>query len=112
MARKNKQQVESLVVAALAKGATVGQAATQTGISERTVYRYLEKPDFQARLTAVQDEIFQRTIAVLTAATQGAIHTLVTLLDPSTPPSVRRTAARDTIDLGVRLRESGDVEKR
>jgi hypothetical protein len=112
MARKNKQQVEALLVAAFSIGATAGQAATQAGVSERTVYRYLEKPEFQARLAAVEEDIFQRTVAVITTSIQGAIHTLVTLLDPSTPPSVRRAAARDTLDLGVRLRESSEVEKR
>ena len=86
MATNNKKQVETLLVTALAKGATVAQAALQAGVSERTVYRRLQQPEFQARIDALQDEMLQRAAAVLTAAAQEGIHSLVALQDPSTPP--------------------------
>ena len=112
MATKNRKQVETLLVAALAKGATVAQAALSNGVSERTVYRRLQQPDFQARIQAVQDETLQRAAAVLTAAAQEGIHSLVALQDKATPPSVRRAAARDILEMGLRLRETADLEKR
>jgi hypothetical protein len=112
MARKNKTLVDTLLVTALAKGATAAQAALQAGVSERTVYRRLQKPDFQARIDAFQQETLQRAAAVLTAAAQEAIHSLVALQDPSAPPSVRRAAAHDILDMSMRLRAAADLEKR
>jgi DNA-binding NarL/FixJ family response regulator len=100
------------LVTALAKGATVAQAAFQANVSERTVYRRLQQPEFQARIDALQDEMMQRAAAVLTAAAQAGIHSLVALQDPSTPPTVRRSAARDILEMGLRLRAAADLEKR
>jgi len=96
----------------LANGALVSQAALKAGVSERTVYRRLQLPEFQARIDAFQEETLQRAAAVLTAAAQEGIHSLVALQDNSTPPNVRRAAARDILDMGLRLREAADLEKR
>jgi hypothetical protein len=112
MASTNKKQVEIILLTALAKGATIAQSAFQAGVSERTVYRRLQQPEFQARIDALQDDMLQRAAAVLTAAAQAGIHSLVTLQDPSTPPSVRRSAARDILEMGLRLRADVELEKR
>jgi hypothetical protein len=112
MARKNKKQVDTVLVTAIAKGATVAQAALQAGLSERTAYRRLQQPEFQERIDALQDDMVQRAAAVLTAAAYEGIHSLVALQDPSTPPAVRRGAARDILEMGLRLREAANLEKR
>jgi transposase len=109
---KNKKQVDTVLVTALAKGATVAQAAQQAGISERTAYRRLQQPEFQERIDRLQDDMIQRATAVLTAAAQEGINSLVALQDPSTPPAVRRGAARDILEMGLRLREAANLEKR
>ena len=98
------QQIEALLITVLAKGATVAQAARQAGVSERTVYRRRQQPDFQARIQAIQDETYGRVVDVLTHAAQEGIHSLVALQDQATPPSVRRAAAHDILDLAQRLR--------
>jgi transposase len=112
MASKHRKQIETVLVEALGKGATVAQAAEQAGVSERTVYRRLERPDFQAQIDALQDEMIQRAAAVLTAAAVESIRSLVALQDPATAPTVRRHAARDILEIGMRLREAADWEKR
>jgi transposase len=113
MATKNKTEVETILITLLAKGATVAQAARQAGVSERTVYRRRQQPDFQARIDAIQDETLLRVADLITKAAQEGIHSLVALQqDRATPPSVRRAAARDILDLGPRLREAANLEKR
>jgi transposase len=109
---KYNQKVETVLVAALAKGATVAQAARQAGVSERTVYRRRQQPDFQARIDALQNDILQRVATLLTKATEEGIRSLVSLQEQSTPASVRRAAARDILEVGIRLREAADLEKR
>jgi transposase-like protein len=112
MASKYNKKVETILVTALAKGATVAQAARQAGVSERTVYRRRQHPEFQARIDAIQNDMLQRVTALLPKAAEEGIHSLVTLQEKSTPPSVRRAAARDILDVGMRLREAADLEKR
>ncbi len=106
------QKKDALLVAALAKGATVELAATHAGVSERTVYRRLKNPEFQKRIDVFQEEMLQQAAAVLTAAVQEANHSLVVLQEPSTPPAVLRVAARDILEMALRFREAADLEKR
>jgi transposase len=109
---KYNQKIETLLVLALAKGATVAQAARQAGVSERTVYRRLQRPEFQARIQAIQDETVVRVASVLVSAAQEGIRVLVALQDKDTSASVRRAAARDVLHLGLRLREAAEIERR
>jgi AcrR family transcriptional regulator len=111
MAARKKAYV-SLLITALAKGATVAQAAAQAGVSERTVYRRLADKEFQDQIEALQDEMLQRAVAMLTAAAQEGIRSLVDLQNEATPPAVRRSAARDILEMGMRLREAAELEKR
>src|SRR5262249_23295510 len=53
-----------------------------------------------------------RAAAVLTAAAQEGINSLLALQGAVTPPTVRRTAARDILEMGLRLRAAADLEKR
>jgi phage terminase small subunit len=112
MSKRNAKQIELVLATALAKGATVAQAALQAGVSERTAYRYMKKPGFEANIESIQNETLQQTADILSSASAAGVYSLVALLDPSMPPSVRRAAARDAIDMGVRLREAVDLEKR
>src|SRR5262245_6372003 len=111
MAARKKTYV-ALLITALAKGATVAQAAAQAGVSERTVYRRLGEQAFQDQIEALQDEMLQRAVAMLTAAAQEGIRSLVDLQNESTPPAVRRSAARDILEMGMRLRVAAELEKR
>ena len=111
MAARKKTYV-ALLITALAKGATVAQAAAQAGVSERTVYRRLGEQAFQDQIEALQDEMLQRAVAMLTAAAQEGIRSLVDLQNESTPPAVRRSAARDILEMGMRLRQAAELEKR
>jgi len=107
-----RKRVETILVEALAKGATVAQAGVQGGVSERTVYRYLQKPEFQARIQALQDETLERAMALASAACLDSARSLVTLQEEAHPPSVRRAAARDTLEMGLRLRDDVEMENR
>src|SRR2546423_10087520 len=107
-----KQHYVPILVSALAKGATVGQAPAQAGVSERTVYRRLDEQAIRDQIEALQDEMIQRAVAMLTAAAQEGIRSLIDLQSESTPPAVRRSAERDILDMGMRLREAAELEKR
>src|SRR5262245_2012428 len=111
MAARKKTYV-ALLITALAKGATVAQAAAQAGVSERTVYRRLGEQAFQDQIEALPDEMPQCAVAMPTAAAKEGIPSLVDLQNESTPPAARRCAARDILEMGMRLREAAELEKR
>ena len=60
MAGKQRKKAEDLLLMALACGATVENAARQCGLSERTVYRRLDEPEFQRRLQQIKADMVQR----------------------------------------------------
>jgi hypothetical protein len=98
---------------ALACGATVAQAAQKAGLSERTVYRRLAQPAFREHLEHLRAELVQRTASLLTGAGVGSVKTLVDLQqDVSMPGAVRRRAARDVLEMGLRFRETTALEQR
>ena len=111
MARTRKTADEALL-RALACGATVENAARTAGISARTAHRRLKEEAFQKRLRDLRAEMVQRTAGMLTASGMEASKTLVSLLDPTVPATVRRGAAQTILELGLKLRETAEMEER
>ena len=111
MARSRKNADEALL-RGLACGATVDSAARAAGISVRTAHRRLKEEAFQKRLRDVRSELVQRTAGMLTGSGLEAGKTLVSLLDPTVPPTVRHGAARTILELGLKLRENAEMEER
>jgi hypothetical protein len=113
MAKKNNKKAEQALLLALAFGATVENAARKAGMSERTAYRRLADPAFQARLEQARLETLVRTAGMLTGAALGSVKTLVDLhQDVSVPSAVRRGAARDLLEMTIKYRESAEMEQR
>ena len=75
MARTKTTNADQLLLRALVCGATVENAAHKSGKGERTAYRRLADPKFQAELKNASQEMFQRTAAVLSSANIGRIKT-------------------------------------
>jgi len=111
VARSRKSADEALL-RGLACGATVESAARAAGISARTAHRRLKEEAFQKRLRDVRAEMVQRTAGMLTGSGLEAGKTLVSLLDPTNPPTVRHGAARTILELGLKLRENAEMEER
>ena len=111
MARAKKQTDEALL-AALACGATVEQAARSAGMSARTAHRRLKDPGFRQRLQDCRAEITQRTVGMLTAAGLESVKTLITLQADKTPAAVRLGAARSVLEIGIKLRENAELAER
>ena len=96
----------------LACGATVATAATQAGVSEATVYRRLAEPEFTRKLQALRSDMVQRTSGTLTAAGTESVQTLLELQKPGVPPATRLGAAKATLELGMKVRETAELEQR
>jgi uncharacterized protein len=112
MPQRGRRKADKVLLAALGCGATIEVAAHKAGVSEATVYRRLQEPEFNKELQQFQSDIVKRSAATSTAAMTEAIKTLLALMQPTTPPAVRLGAAKAVIDTGVSLRAMADTEQR
>jgi len=97
---------------ALACGATIDNAARTAGVSSATVNRRLRDPNFQSELQKVRADMLQRTAGMLTGASGEAVKTLLSLQKETTPPAVRLGAARAILEIGLKIRETVELEER
>jgi hypothetical protein len=112
MARRKNHRSDPQLLTALACGANQETAARQAGVSVSTVRRRLADPEFCRQLQALVAEMVQRTARALTAAGAEAVRGLLALLKDGVPPAVRLGAIRAVLELGVKLRETADLEAR
>ena len=99
------------LVLALAAGATRKAAATQAGVSERTVFRRMQEPEFRADVANARTELVSQSVGILAASGTSAAHTLRKLLDARSE-HVRLGAAKGILEILPRLRESEELSGR
>lgn len=107
-----RKKSEDPLLLALACGATVEAAARQCGLSDRTVYRRLQDPEFKKKLENVRSDMIQRSAGMLTAAAGEAVRTLLSLQKEAIPAAVRLGAARAILEIGIKLRQMAELEQR
>jgi hypothetical protein len=113
MARTTRKETDRTLLQALACGATVENAARKAGVGERTVYRRLADTAFRERLNQERLDLVKRTAGMLTGAGPTSVKTLLDLqTDFTVAAAVRRRAARDILEMGLRLREGAELEER
>ena len=111
MAGGDRQDADQALVAALAAGTTKQGVARLIGVGERTIYRRLEDPEFRRRVDQARGELVSRTVGRLADAGSAAVTTLLALLKADSE-NVRLGACRAILELGLRLRESEEFERR
>jgi hypothetical protein len=104
--------VDQVLISVLGCGSTVEAAANKAGVSQATVYRRKQDPEFKRQLEQFRSEIVERTGAMLTAASLESTRTLIELQQATVPPAVRLGAARATLEIGTKVRELAYLEAR
>jgi len=112
MPQRGRRNADDVLMLALACGATLENAARQAGVSESTVRRRAKDPQFQRKLQALRADMVQRASGALTAAGTESVRTLLDLQRPSVPPATRLGAAKATLELGMKVRETAELEQR
>lgn len=90
----------------------VTEAGEVSGIPVRTVYRWLQEPEFQAALSNAENEILDGAVRRLTALSDAAVGVLADSLAEGVADYVRLKAAGSVLDYVLRLREMRNLEKR
>ena len=111
MAGGDRRNADLALVAALAGGATVQEAARTAGVSESTAYRRLNDPAFRQRVAEARSEMLSRAIGTLARVSTAAAITLAQLLKAEAE-SVRLGAARSVLEMAVKFHETEQLEQR
>ncbi len=107
---KLERKTEAAIVALLAHP-TMPEAAKAAGVSETTLWRWLQRDDFRKKYREAQDKVFEGALGSLQGASTEAVACLRRNL-ASGNPSVQVQAARIILDYTIKAREMFELENR
>ncbi len=94
-------KAEKVLTALLHHGA-VRAAAKEAGVSEATVFRYLQDSEFQRRYRAARADVVDAAIALMQRLCANAVTTLGAVMhDTDAPASARVAAARTILEQSI-----------
>jgi DNA-binding MurR/RpiR family transcriptional regulator len=109
---KLNRKLEDAVVAMLMQR-NVEEAARSVGVSTATLMRWQKLSEFQAAYREARRAAYGQAIARLQQGTTAAATTLLkTMIDPSTPASVKVRAAEAIFNHAAKTIEIEDIEAR
>lgn len=101
------------VIAAIAGGASINDAASEVGVSRRTVSRIVNSPDGKAALAELRAVALDHAATRLLGLVDAAADTLADVMaDTDAGASARVAAARAVLAHAVSLRELTELESR
>jgi hypothetical protein len=104
---------QEAAIAALLSQRTIEDAARVAGVGTRTLFRWLEVPEFREAYLQARRQTFGQGSARLQQATGAAVSVLLTLmLDGNAPAATRARAAHSVLDLAAKSLELEDLEVR
>jgi len=111
VAHRGRRNADETLAVALATGQTLRAAAETAGIGERTATRRWADAAFRRRVAELRGDMVQRSLGRMADGMSEAAEVLRKLLAAESE-SVRLGAARSLLELGVKLRESVELEQR
>jgi hypothetical protein len=108
MAKTNNQEK---ALSALLNSASITDAANKSGLSERTLYRYLEDEIFRKEYRTARRNLVENSIGQIQTATSEAVETLRRNLTCENP-SVEVRAAQIILDSAYKGVEIVDILER
>ena len=110
-AKLGRKQEEA--IAALLTQRNTEDAARATGVTPKTLLRWMKLPEFKAAYREARRAAFGQSIARLQQATSAAASTLLkVMVDPSTPASTRVRAAESVLTHAAKSIEIEDLDAR
>ncbi len=113
MPNKGRGRRIQQAVMALMQHSTLEKAAATLGISDVTLWRWMQKEEFQDCYRKARREGFSQSIARLQNASGAAVTTLLRVMtDKDAPAASRVRAAACVLDNALRGMEMEDIEVR
>lgn len=89
------------------------KAARAAGVNQRTLFRWMKEPAFNAAYRAARRAAFGQSVARLQQASSAAVSTLLkVMIDPGTPPSTKVRAADSVLAHTIKAMEDDDIDAR
>lgn len=111
--QQGKSRKKGLAIAALLSSATIADAATQVGVSERTLVKWLSEEEFVTAYRQAQGRLLEQSINSLRQAALVFTTTLRDVAaDTDAPPGSRAQAARSGLEVLLRAVTLEDLERR
>jgi len=109
----NFDRKKELALGALLTEDTLGKAAKVAGISEVTLWRWLQGREFAEAYRELKREAVGQAVTRLQQISCQAVETLRTImLDKESPASVRVSAAKSILEMAVKAIEIEDIARR
>jgi hypothetical protein len=102
-----------LAISALLTSGSITEASQKTGLSERTIYRYLRNPEFQSMFKQAKMRLLDGAISKLRTEASGAVDVLAAIAhDRNASDTARVAAARSILQFAVEYGQTADIEER
>lgn len=105
---------KNLVITALLEGKSVTQSSQETGVTERTIFRWLKDPVFTGELRRREGMVVQSTTTRLVSLCSKAVTALESVLDRPEQPGAGnlRLTAGVILELALKYTEMSSLEER
>lgn len=105
---------KNLVINCLLEGKSVTQTSSLTGVTERTIFRWLKKTDFTGELRRREGMVVQSTTTKLVSLCSKALTSLESVLDQPGQPGAGnlRLTAGSILELALKYSEMSSLEER
>jgi transposase len=112
MAGSGRHRADETLIASLATGVSIKEAAAQADVGERTAFRRLNDPSFRQRLAETKGRMLEAASAKLASSAGAACEELDRLLKKAKSESVRLAAARVILEQVLRMRDLVEIDQR
>jgi len=104
---------QEAAILALLSSKNVEESARVAGVTPRTLYRWLNEPEFAAAYRAARRQAYGQSISRLQQGSTAAATTLLkVMVDIATPPSTRVRAAEAVLNHAAKAIEIEDIDAR
>ena len=111
--RKGRSSKADQVIVALLQHSSLEKAAAALGVSHVTLWRWMQKEEFQQAYRKARRDTFSQSVARLQHASSAAVSALLRVMcDQNTPASSRVRAADCVLEKGLRAMELEDLDAR
>jgi hypothetical protein len=110
-AKFGRKRDEAII--ALLTHRNVEEAAKSIGVAPKTLFRWMQVPEFDAAYRKSRRDAFRQSVARLQQASGAAVTALIKLaVDPNAPAAVRARAAYYILTLATKAMETEEIEAR
>lgn len=109
---EKQSRLQELAIVNLLTQPTITDAAQNTGVNERTLYRWMKEEEFREKYDNARKQMVNQALVYLQSLTGKATKKLEEIIDDNnTPANVKVSAIRTVLDNVVKIKELQEIEQ-